>query len=61
MKIKKADEDAICLECGRKQHELNKIYEVDFGTTNIWAANLCKRCMNRLWCNIDILLETVEE
>lgn len=56
MKIIKNDE-GICLECGKKAADDNPIYEVDFGTTNIWATNLCKRCMTRLWVNIDLLID----
>lgn len=56
MKIKKRIGDCSCCECGRKQDEHNEIYELDFGTHAIQAINLCCKCINRLWCNIDILI-----
>lgn len=56
MKIIKRKGYCTCWECGRKNDEKNAIYEIDFGTYAIQTINLCCKCINRLWCNIDILI-----
>lgn len=60
MKILKLDE-GICLECGKREREDNPIYEIDFGTVHIRANQLCRRCMNRLWFNLDLLIKVLDE
>ena len=56
MKLKKVNEGT-CQECGKKPSDDNAMYEIDFGSVHIMSTNLCKKCMNRLWCNIDLLLD----
>ena len=56
MKLKKIDEGT-CQECGRKPNDDNPMYEIDLGSVHIKCFDLCKKCMNRLWCNIDLLID----
>lgn len=57
MKIEKMKEIGICQECGKRGDDNRPIYELDFGTTNIYALQMCRECMNRLWCNLDLLID----
>ncbi len=58
MKITKMDEFGQCLECGSKQKDGHEIYELNFGLgQHTHSIQLCVKCMNRLWCNIDLLID----
>ncbi len=56
MKLKKINEGT-CQECGKHPSDENAMYEIDFGSVNILAINLCRKCMNSLWCYIDLLID----
>ena len=56
MKLMKIDEGT-CQECGRKPSDDNALYEIDLGSVHILGIMLCRKCMNRLWCNIDLLID----
>lgn len=50
-------DEGTCQECGRKPNDDNPMYEIDLGSVHIKCFDLCKKCMNRLWCNIDLLID----
>lgn len=56
MKLMKIDEGT-CKECGRKPSEKIEMYEIELGSVHILGVQLCHKCMNRLWCNIDLLID----
>lgn len=55
MKLKKINEGN-CQECGKNPSDENAMYEIELGSVHIKATQLCQKCMNNLWCYIDLLI-----